>query len=83
MNFYETFAPVATWFSIRLLIVIGILCSWALCQCDFIMAYPQAPIECDMYMELPQGVQVPEGNSKDYVLTLLKNIYGQKQPGPV
>ncbi len=47
------------------------------------MAYPQAPIECDMYMELPEGIQVSEGDSKDYVLKLLKNIYGQKQVGRV
>jgi hypothetical protein len=83
MNYYETYAPVVTWFSIRLLLIIGILFGWALRQCDFIMAYPQTPIECDMYMELPQGVQVAEGDSGDYVLKLLKNIYGQKQAGRV
>jgi hypothetical protein len=49
-NYYETYAPVVTWFSIRLLIVIGIIFGWALCHCDFVMAYPQAPIKCDMYM---------------------------------
>jgi len=47
------------------------------------MAHHQAPIECDMYMELPQGIQVSEGDSSDYVLKLLKNIYGQKQAGRV
>jgi hypothetical protein len=83
MNYYETYAPIVTWFSICLLIVIGILYGWALRQCDFIMAYPQAPIECNMYMELPQGIQVAEGDSRDYVLKLLKNIYGQKQAGRV
>ncbi len=36
-----------------------------------------------MYMELPQGIQVSEGDSKDYVLKLLKNIYSQKQVGRV
>ena len=45
------------------------------------MAYPQASIECDLYMELPQGIQTSEGDSKDHVLKLLKNIYGQKQAG--
>jgi hypothetical protein len=47
------------------------------------MAHPQAPIETDIYMELPQGVQTATGNSKDHVLKLLKNIYGQKQAGRV
>ncbi len=78
LNYYETYALVVTWFSTSLLIVIGIIFCWALYQVDFIMAYPQAPIVCNMYMELPQGIQVSEGNSKDYVLKL-KNIYGQKQ----
>jgi hypothetical protein len=43
------------------------------------MAYPQAPIKMDIYMELPQGIQTKHGNSKDHVLKLEKNIYGQKQ----
>jgi hypothetical protein len=47
------------------------------------MAYPQAPIETDIYMELPQGIQTATGNSKDHMLKLLKNIYGQKQAGRV
>jgi hypothetical protein len=34
-----------------------------------------------MYMELPQEIQVSEGDSKNCVLKLLKNIYGQKQVG--
>jgi hypothetical protein len=47
------------------------------------MAYPQAPIEMDMYMELPTSIHTKHGNSKDHVLKLLANIYGQKQAGQV
>eukprot|EP00804_Cyclotella_cryptica_P030662 CCRYP_015672-RA/>CCRYP_015672-RA protein AED:0.39 eAED:0.39 QI:0/0/0/1/0/0/2/0/140 len=47
-------------------------------QIDFVQAYAQAPIECDMYMELPPGIETQHGNSKDYVLKLLANLYGQK-----
>ena len=83
MNYFETYVPVVTWFAIRLMIVMGIIFYWALCQVDFVMAYPQAPIETDIYMELPQGIQTKTGNSKDHVLKLLKNIYGQKQSGRV
>jgi hypothetical protein len=43
------------------------------------MAYPQAPIEMDIYMELPQSIQTTHGNSKDQELKLAKNIHGQKQ----
>jgi hypothetical protein len=74
-NYYETYVPVVTWFAIRLLIVFGILFNWALCQVDFVMAYPQAPIEMDMFMELPTRIHTKHGNSKDHVLKLLaKNL---------
>jgi hypothetical protein len=56
MNYYKTYAPVVTWFAIRLVIVFGILFQWSLPQVDFVMAYPQAPIKMDIYMELPQGI---------------------------
>jgi hypothetical protein len=65
------------------MIIFGIIFCWALCQVDFFMAYPQTPIEMDIYMELPQGIQTAHGDSKDHVLKLEKNIYGQKQAGRV
>jgi hypothetical protein len=83
MNYFETYAPVVTWLAIRCMIVFGIIFCWALCQVNFVMAYPQAPIEIDIYMELPQGIQTVHRNSKDHVFKLEKNIYGQKQAGCV
>ncbi|KAL7474375.1 LOW QUALITY PROTEIN: hypothetical protein ACHAW6_000350 [Cyclotella cf. meneghiniana] len=38
---------------------------------DFVMAYTQAPIETDLYMEILQGIEMTGGNTKDYVLQLL------------
>ncbi len=81
--YYKTYAPVVTWFAIWLLIVFGILFNWALCQVDFVMAYPQALIEMGMYMELPTGIHTKHRNYKDHILKLLANIYGQKQAGRV
>jgi hypothetical protein len=81
MNYFETCTPVVTWFVIRLMIIFRIIFCWALSQVDFVMAYLQAPVEMDIYMELPQGIQTKHGNSKEHVLKLKKNIYGQKQAG--
>jgi hypothetical protein len=61
------------------MIVFGIIFCWALWQVHFVVAYPHSPVEMDIYMELPQGIKIATGNSKDYVLKPLKNIYGQKQ----
>jgi hypothetical protein len=48
---------------------------------DFVLAYTQANIERDLYMELPAGFTVPgrtitEQARRDYVLKLEKNLYG-------
>ncbi len=83
MSYFETYAPVVTWFAIRLVIIFGIIFLWALRQVDFVIAYPQAPIEEDIYMEIPQDIETATGNSKDKVLKLLKNTYAQKQAGRV
>ncbi len=80
MNYFETYAPVVTWFAIRLMIIFGIIFCWALRQVDLVMAYPQAPIEMDIYMELPQGIQTAHGNSKDHVLKLKKNSMVRNKP---
>ncbi len=69
MNYFKTYAPAVTWFAIRLMIVFGIIFCWALWQVDFVMAYPQAPVETDIYMELPQGIKTATENSKYQVLT--------------
>ena len=83
VNYFDTYAPVITWFAVRLMLMFGIINNWAMRQVDFVMAYPQAPIEMDMYMELPPGIDTTLGNSKDFVLLLLNNLYGQKQAGRV
>jgi hypothetical protein len=83
MNSFETYAPVVTWVAIRLMIISGIIFFLALWQVDFVMAFPQALIEMGIFMELPQGIQTKHGNSKEHVLMLEKNIYGQKQAGRI
>jgi hypothetical protein len=81
--FFETFSPVVNWFSVRLIFTLSLLSDWNTKQVDFILAYPQAPIEFDMYMNLPKGIQMANGNRNTHVLKLLKNLYGQKQAGRV
>ena len=83
MNYFETYPPVITWFAICLVMILALLFSYALHQIDFVQAYPQAPIETGMYMELPIGIETHHGNSKDHVLQLLSNLYRQKQAGRV
>jgi hypothetical protein len=74
---------VVNWFSIRLTLVLSLVYQWKTRQIDFVLAFPQANVECELYMELPRGL-IFEGCHRDtHCLKLLKNLYGQKHAGHV
>ena len=84
MNFWETYAPVVSWQTLRLFFIHSILKGWYSKQMDFVLAYPHAPAEVPLYMHFPKGYEFNNGISKDtHVLKLSKNIYCQKQAGRV
>jgi hypothetical protein len=61
-----------------------LLNNWYTVQLDYVLAYPQAPVERDLYMLLPKGFLIQGvDNLKDYVLHIHRKIYGQKQAGRV
>jgi Reverse transcriptase (RNA-dependent DNA polymerase) len=80
--FEETFAPVASWSSIRLILLLASINNWRTHQLDFVQAFPQAPVENELYIEVPKGCNI-NSNNDDYVLQVLNNIYGQRQAGKV
>jgi Reverse transcriptase (RNA-dependent DNA polymerase)/GAG-pre-integrase domain len=82
LDYWETYAPVTSWGTIRTILVLSIINQWEIMQLDFVQAYPQAPIQAEMYMALPKGFLV-EGSREHHVLKLVRNIYGQKQAGRV
>ena len=59
----------------------GILVKWTSKQVEIVMAFIQAPIEMDMYMDLPAGIVTKCVDSKSYIFKLPKNLYGPKQAG--
>ena len=85
VHFWETFAPVVNWFTIRLFLVIALLQGWYTRQYDFVLAYPQADVMVPLFMEVPRGftLDIPDANNKDYCLELKKNIYGSRNAGRI
>jgi Reverse transcriptase (RNA-dependent DNA polymerase) len=79
IDYNDTYAPVASWISVRLILILEIRQKWKTKQLDFVQAFPQAPVEHELYIELPKGCILKNKNNKDYALKVLKNIYGQKQ----
>ena len=83
VHYWDTYAPVVTWQTVRFFLILSILLGWHSRQLDFVMAYPQAPAEMPLYMRLPQGYKRNGITRKTHALKLLRNIYGQKQAGRV
>jgi hypothetical protein len=83
VNYWETYSPVVNWFSIRLCLILSLLFGWHTRQIDFVLAFPQADVECDLFMHLPRGVMFPRVHRSTHCLKLKKNLYGQKQAGRV
>jgi hypothetical protein len=83
IHYDQTYAPVASWNSIRTLLTMTALHNWKTKQIDYVLAFPQAPVERTIYMKIPKGFQIEDGKTEDYVLELHRNVYGQKQSGRV
>lgn len=83
VHYDQTYSPVASWNSIRMLLALAARHNWHTQQIDFVLAFTQAPIERELYLKIPRGFEVEGVNPDDYVLKAHKNIYGQKQAGRV
>jgi len=72
------------WTTVRLIITLVTIKGWHSRQLDFILDYPQADVDREIYMKLLKGFEIKEKQSKEgYCLKLLKNIYGLKKAGRV
>jgi hypothetical protein len=81
VSHWETYSPVVNMLTVRLVLALCNIHGLESKSIDFILAFPQADLDVDIWMELPQGIVVD--NSPDsscaYVLKLRKSLYGLKQ----
>lgn len=82
-DYDQTYAPVASWNSIRLLLILVLIHGWHTKQLDYVLAFTQAPVERDLYMKIPKGFEIEGSQPGEYVFKLRRNTYGQKQAGRV
>ena len=66
--------------SVRIMLTLAAIENFHTKSIDFVLAYPQANLDVDIYMELTQGLNVGPDSGR-YVLKLQKNLYGMKQAG--
>jgi hypothetical protein len=77
IDYYETFAPVMKYKSLRIIILLSIIYGYELEQLDIKTAFLNADIDEDLYMEIPDGID--DTDKTKHVVKLLKARYGTKQ----
>ena len=73
VDYFETYAPVVQWMTVRLVLIMTILLNLENKQIDYTAAFLQAPLDHDVYVDMPKLFTV-EGK----VWKLQRAIYGLK-----
>jgi len=76
VNYDETFSPTASMTSIRVLLQKAVQDNLIVHQMDVTTAYLHAPIECEIYMNQPEGYEIKSQGNKKLVYKLEKSLYG-------
>ena len=77
IDFFETYAPVVQWSTIRLLLSTVLTEGWTTRQVDNTNAFAQADLKEEVYVEYPRLFGPKTGGDK--VLRLRKSLYGLRQ----
>lgn len=81
IDYKETFSPTASMTSVRALMQIAVQNDLVLHQMDVKTAYLHAPIDCEVYIEQPEGFEEQSETNEHLVCRLNKSLYGLKQSG--
>jgi len=81
VDYTDTFAPTARFAALRTIIALAAIEDWELESIDISTAFLNGDIDTDVYMNIPEGVEIKGVQGNEWVLKLLKGLYGIKQ-GP-
>ena len=79
LEYSQVFAPTAKWSALRAILAIAALEDLELYSLDVSTAFLNGEMDCDVYMQQPEGFEDHFG--PDLVLKLIKSLYGLKQAG--
>ena len=56
LDYWDTYAPVVTWASVYLLLIVAKIQGLQSKSIDFVLAFPQVDLDVPVFMELPAGI---------------------------
>ena len=79
-NYWETYAPVVNWLSARLLMMVARIHGLSSKSIDFVLTFPQADLDVDIYMEIPAGMYIEDTLTNIQVhMTAVREVHNQTQ----
>ena len=85
VDYFESFAPVVSWNTVRVLLVLTVVLGLKSTQVDYLAAFCQAPIDTEVYIDPPRGWErlnqmgLPITFKPGHVLRLKRSLYGLVQ----
>ena len=55
IDYFESFAPVVSWDTVRVLLVLTVILGLKSTQVDYLAAFCQAPIDTEVFIDMPRG----------------------------
>ena len=81
---FETFAPIVSWTSVHLFLVLTTVLNWTTCSCNFTNAFVQATLPEPIWIHLPRGFRSQRPtktclklNKSQYGLTIAPQLWYQ------
>ena len=79
VDFHQTFSPTAQLTFVRILMQLAVQYNLTVHQMDVKSAYLHAPIDCELFVEQPQGFSATDKDGKHLVYKLKKSLFKQSQ----
>lgn len=71
---FDTYAPVVSWISVRIFLVLTMTMKWVTCSIDFSNAFVQSELKEPVWVHLPRGFSTDGG--RGVCLRLKRSLYG-------
>ena len=74
VDFFDTYAPIVAWSTVRLLLILSVMMGLVTKQVDYTLAFIQSDLNEDIYIRMATGFKRP-----GHVYKLKKSLYGLQQ----
>ena len=80
IDYFKSFPPVVHWTTIRLVLNMVVVLNWTTVQTDYVNAFAQAPLDEEIYMELPKDLTAMDVDRDSLFAIEQKSVWIETSP---